>query len=128
MCARQATAARRRRRINASESQLALQVLETLSWHEGQTPRQLYERLAEGQKDRRSFERLLEGLAGIGLVEMREDAFSRNGKIIAFWRVYLTEAGQKAGIGVVGTVRLTEAVAAPVVGKRMAKIGRLSKA
>jgi len=102
-------------------------VLETLNGREGQTPRQLHERLAAGQKDRRSFERLLEGLAGVGLIEMREDAFSRDGKIIAFWRVYLTEAGREAGIGAVGTVRLTDAATAPAR-KRVAKSWRARKA
>jgi hypothetical protein len=71
----------------------------------------LHERLTAGQPDRRTFERLLEALAGTGLIEMREDAFSRDGKVIAFLRLYLTEAGRKAGIGAVGAVRLTEVAA-----------------
>ncbi len=108
VCAPHATTARRMRRINAAESRLALQILEILSGYEGQTVRQLHEQLAEHQQDRRSFERLLEGLAGIGLIEMRKDAFSRNGKVIPFWRVYPSEAGCKAGIGAVGAVRLAE--------------------
>ena len=72
--------------MTAAESRLALQVLEALRWREGQTVRQLHERLAEGQSERRTFERLLEGMAGAGLVEVREDAFSRDGKVIPFWR------------------------------------------
>ncbi|CDH44115.1 DNA topoisomerase 3 [Candidatus Contendibacter odensensis] len=127
VCAPHASAARRVRRLNAAESRLALQVLETLSGGEGQTVRQLHERLAETGKDRRTFERLLEGLAGVGLIEMRADSFSRDGKVIAFWRVYLTAAGRKAGIGAVGSVRLTEVATAPAR-KRVAKSGRVGKA
>ena len=63
-----------------------------------------------GQVERRGFERLLEAMAGAGLLELREDAFSRDGKVIPFRRVYLTEAGRKAGIGEVGAVRLRETV------------------
>jgi DNA topoisomerase-3 len=111
VCAPQAAVARQMRRLNAAESRLALQVLETLGGREGQTVRQLHERLTAGQPDRRTFERLLEALAGTGLIEMREDAFSRDGKVIAFLRLYLTEAGRKAGIGAVGAVRLTEVAA-----------------
>ncbi len=108
VCAPDTATMRRKRRINAAESRLALQILEALGRREGQTVRQLHERWAEGRKDRQSFERFLEGLAGAGLIEMREDAFSRDdGKVIAFRRAYLTEAGRKAGIGAVGAVRLT---------------------
>ena len=77
------------------------------------------ERLTEGLADRRSIERLLEAMAGAGLVALQEDAFSKDGKIISFRRVHLTEAGRKAGIGEVGAVRLLEVAAkAPAVRKR----------
>ncbi|MCB1823962.1 MAG: DNA topoisomerase 3 [Candidatus Competibacteraceae bacterium] len=110
VCAPEAAVVRRTRRLNRVESERVLQVLDALRWREGQTPRQLCERLTEGQVERRGFERLLEAMAGAGLLELREDAFSRDGKVIPFRRVYLTEAGQKAGIGEVGAVRLRETV------------------
>ena len=112
VCAPQATTARHTRRLTRIESQWVLQTLAVLQQREGQTPRQICERLAEGQGDRRAFERLLEAMAGTGLVELQEDAFTKEGKVIAFRRVYLTEAGRKAGIGEVGRVRLTEKAAA----------------
>ncbi|MCB1820439.1 MAG: DNA topoisomerase 3 [Candidatus Competibacteraceae bacterium] len=108
VCAPQATTTRRTRRLNRIESQWALQVLEGLRWREGQTPRQLCERLTDGQADRRMFERVLEAIAGTGLVELRDDAFTKEGKVIAFRRVYLTDSGRTAGMGEVGTVRLAE--------------------
>ncbi|MDS4032254.1 MAG: DNA topoisomerase 3 [Candidatus Contendobacter sp.] len=126
VCAPQATTMRRSRRLTATESRLALQVLETLRWREGQTVRQLHERL-EGLSERRAFERLLESLAGAGLVTIHEEAFSRDGKVIPFWRVYLTDAGRAGGIGAVGTVRLTEAAAARAVGRKRASVSQHSR-
>ncbi|MCB1775889.1 MAG: DNA topoisomerase 3 [Candidatus Competibacteraceae bacterium] len=108
VCAPQATITRRTRRLSRLESQWALQVLEGLRWREGQTPRQLYERLTDGQADRRVFERMLEAMAGTGLVELQDDAFTKDGKIIAFRRTYLTDRGRAAGMGEVGAVRLAE--------------------
>ncbi len=119
VCAPQATMARRTRRLTRAENQLVLLVLEGLRQREGLTPRQLCERLTEGLADRRSIERLLEAMAGAGLVELQEDAFSKDGKIISFRRVHLTEAGRKAGMGEVGAVRLLEVAAkAPMVRKQ----------
>ncbi len=111
VCAPQATTARRTRRLTRIESQWVLQTLAVLQQREGQTPRQLCERLMGGAGDRRMFERLLEAMAGTGLVDLQEDAFTKEGKVIAFQRVYLTEAGRRAGISEVGRVRLTEKAA-----------------
>ena len=127
VCAPQAATARRSRRLTAAESRLALQVLEALRWREGQTVRQLHERLAESPGERRTFERLLEGMAGAGLVAMQEDAFSRDGKVIPFWRVYLTEAGRASGVGAVGAVRLTEAATARAAGRKRVGGSRRSR-
>ena len=118
VCAPRAAAARRSRSLRPAESQLALQVLEALRWREGQTIRQLHEKLTNGQGDRRTFERLLEAMAGVGLVEIRDDAFSKDGRVIAFRRLYLTEAGGNAGIGDVGAVRLREAATGTAAGRK----------
>ncbi|MCB1921907.1 MAG: RecQ family zinc-binding domain-containing protein, partial [Candidatus Competibacteraceae bacterium] len=112
VCAPQATTTRRTRRLSQIESQWALQVLDGLRWREGQTPRQLYERLTNGQADRRGFERVLEAMAGTSLVELRDDAFTKEGKVITFQRVYLTDGGRKAGVSEVGMARLAEKVTA----------------
>ncbi|HRY19059.1 MAG TPA: DNA topoisomerase 3 [Candidatus Competibacteraceae bacterium] len=114
ICAPQATIARRTRRLSHTESQWALQVLEGLCWREGQTPRQLCERLTEGQENRRAFEQLLEAMAGTGLVELQDDTFTKDGKVIAFRRVYLTETGKKAGAGEVEMMRLAGKAATTV--------------
>jgi DNA topoisomerase-3 len=127
VCAPQAATARRSRRLTAAESRLALQVLEALRWREGQTLRQLHERLAESAGERRTFERLLESLAGAGLIALQEDSFSRDGQVIAFWRVYLTEAGRTSGVGAVGTVRLAEAASANATPRQRSSGGRRSR-
>ncbi len=126
VCAPQAATARRSRRLTAAESRLALQVLEALRWREGQTVRQLHERL-EGPGERRAFERLLESLAGAGLIALQEDAFSRDGKVISFQRIYLTDAGRAGGAGAVGAVRLTEAATARAKGRKNASNSRRSR-
>lgn len=112
VCAPRATAARRTRALTTAESQWVLQVLESLRWREGQTVRQLHEKSTSAPGDRRAFEQLLDAMAGAGLVAIQDDSFSRDGKIIPFRRLYLTEAGRKAGIGAVGMVRLTEKTSA----------------
>lgn len=113
VCAPQTALLRQSRRLTTAESQLSLQVLEALRWREGLTIRQLHEGVGNPQIKRATFERLLEGLAGAGLVEVRPDAFSSDGKVITFWRIYLTEAGRASGIGTVGAVRLAEEKTTP---------------
>jgi DNA topoisomerase-3 len=108
VCAPEAATARHWRGLTAAESQLALQILDALRWREGQTVRQLHERLAAEQSERRAFERLLESLTGAGLIALQEDAFNRDGRVISFRRVYLTDAGRAGGAGAVGAARLTE--------------------
>jgi len=92
-------------------------VLEALRWREGQTVRQLHERLVEGSGDRRVFEQLLDAMAGAGLIAIRDDSFSRDGKVIAFRRIDLTDIGRKAGIGETEAVRLREAAAPKTAGR-----------
>ena len=111
VCAPEKALAQQTRRLSHTECEQVLQVLDALRGREGQTPRQLCERLLGGLGERRAFERLLEAMAGAGLLELREDAFNREGKVISFRRVYLTPAGQKAGIGEVGPLRLRKTVA-----------------
>ena len=53
----------------------------------------------------------LEALAGNGLLELKEDAFRSEGRIIVFRRAHLTAAGADAGISEVGQVRLRKPAA-----------------
>ncbi|PIE83066.1 MAG: recombinase RecQ [Candidatus Contendobacter odensis] len=121
VCAPQNTVARRTRPVTSSESRLILQILETLRWREGQTMRQLHARLTNGSPDRRCFERLMEALAGNGLIKLRDDTFTRDHKVIAFRRLYLTALGQSAGISEVAAIRLSETAVKPAQRKRTAR-------
>lgn len=106
VCAPHSAAANHTRALNRQETQQALQVLELLRQHNGQTPRQLCERILGNLERRREFKRLLEAMAGSGLLELQEDAFSKEGRIIMFRRAHLTELGQRAGVSEVGQVCL----------------------
>ena len=66
-------------------------------------------------------------LAGAGLITLHEETFSRDGKVIPFWRVYLTDAGRASGIGAVGAVRLTEAATARPAGRKRASVSLRSR-
>ncbi|MBL8258490.1 MAG: DNA topoisomerase 3 [Candidatus Competibacteraceae bacterium] len=120
VCAPQAAVARRTRALKPAETQLVLQVLEALRARESQTVRQLHDKLTKGLSDRRAFEQLLDAMAGAGLVESRNDSFNKDGKLIAFRWIDLTDRGRKAGIGETGRMRLREATAEKVARRRSA--------
>ena len=118
VCSPQATAARRTRPLKPTETQLVLQVLEALRARESQTVRQLHEKVTRGLSDRRAFEQLLDAMAGAGLVESRNDSFNKDGKVIAFRWIDLTDSGREAGIGETEKVRLREEKAATATKRR----------
>ena len=111
VCAPQHTTAQHNQPLNRQQIQQALQILEALRQWDGQTPRQLCERIVGDLSQRRIFEHLLEALAGNGLLELKEDAFRSEGRIIVFRRAHLTAAGADAGISEVGQVRLRKPAA-----------------
>lgn len=121
VCAPQAAVARRVRPLSSTELQWALQILETLRWRAGLTTGQMSERLAVKPGERRALERVLEAMAGAGLLELRDDTFVKDGRIIAFRRLSLTDTGQQAGVGALGAVRLPEEVVKPQPGHKRKK-------
>ena len=112
VCAPQSAIGQFAHALNRQQIQQALQILEALRQWDGQTPRQLCERIVGDLSQRRTFEHLLEALAGNGLLELKEDAFRTEGRIIVFRRAHLTAAGACAGISEVGQVRLRKLAAA----------------
>jgi DNA topoisomerase-3 len=89
-------------------------ILEALRAGDGQSTGRLCRALVgEAPEDRRRFEGLLGGLAQAGLVEVRPDAFEKDGKTIRFERAYLTAAGRAAPDGSGVTVRVTAASRKP---------------
>ena len=122
VCAPQATVVRRPRRLTSTEQRWALQLLDALRWREGLTPRQLCENLSVTQGERHAIERLLEAMAAAGLLELRDDTFARDGRIIAFRRAHLTEVGHQAGVGELGMLRLAEEVVKPKTARKQKRI------
>lgn len=122
VCAPQATVVRRTRRLTSAEQRWALQLLDALRWREGLTPRQLCERLSVARNERQAVERLLEAMAAAGLLELRDDTFARDGRIIAFRRSYLTEAGHQAGVGEIEPLRLAVEMAKPKAARKSKRI------
>lgn len=91
-CAPEACRVRRWRSADAAEQRLANAIVAALRQRDGQTPKQLYERLADGMT-RRAFELLLSALAMTGRVQLSEDEFVKNGRTIRFRRLYLQSDG-----------------------------------
>jgi DNA topoisomerase-3 len=107
VCAPQERLAQPLRALTAAETRLALQVLEALRRCDGLTLGQLH-RAHDEAVDRRLFERLVNGLAAAGLLRLREDSFLKEGRVIPFWRVFLTAAGRQGGAAVSAQVRLAD--------------------
>ncbi|MBN1655734.1 MAG: DNA topoisomerase 3 [Deltaproteobacteria bacterium] len=69
-------------------------ILEALRSRDRQAGGKVFRDNFEGVLERRRFEDLVTALARAGLIEIREDSFEREGRSIAFRRLYLTELGR----------------------------------
>ncbi len=93
-------------------------ILETLRDRDGLSTGQLFRNVGEPEGlDRRAFERLLSGLARATLLEIADDAFEKQGRLIHFQRAWLTSEGQQGVPHLGARVRLTE-LPPPQVRKR----------
>ena len=106
-CAPQDCVARCFRRPAETEMRMMLEILDALRQRQGLTTGQLHRQVGGDEVGRRSFEEVMGGLAQAGLVRLQEDAFEKNGQVIAFWRAYLTEAGHHGGAEAIARVRLS---------------------
>src|SRR5690606_35671702 len=89
-------------------------VLSDLHQRDGQTPGKLHAASQEHRRcDRREFEELLGAMEQAGMLERRADQFEKDGKTIAFQRVYLTELGRKPGIHLTNTLRMPGSTETP---------------
>jgi DNA topoisomerase-3 len=70
---------------------------------------QLQREIGDPDLDRRTFDRLLGGLSRAGLVQVREASFSKQGRVIPYWRVFLTAAGKQGGAAVISQIELPAA-------------------
>src|SRR5690606_37355712 len=74
------------------------------------TGRLCRELLGEAPAHRREFDRLAGSLVRAGLVQLSEDAFEKEGRLIAFQRISLTPEGRRTGEEIGQRVRLVEDV------------------
>ncbi|HSN89161.1 MAG TPA: ATP-dependent DNA helicase RecQ, partial [Thermoanaerobaculia bacterium] len=108
-CAPDACVARTFRRPNALESDLAGRVLFALRRRDGQTTGQLYREVCPDElSDRKSFEHLLGSMTRAGLLQLAEDSFEKDGKLIRFQRATLTPEGYRGDPDVVARIEMPE--------------------
>jgi DNA topoisomerase III len=102
------------RNPTAREIEQLSAIISLLRSRDGATSGQIHREIGTGgTSDRGVFEALLDGLAREGLVEMRADAFVKNGKTIRFQRVFLTRAGRLARTDVTDSIQVVEAPSQP---------------
>ena len=86
-----------------------LAILDALRQRDGLASGQLQREIGDPDLDRRTFDRLLGGLSRAGLVQVREASFSKQGRVIPYWRVFLTAAGKQGGAAVISQIELPAA-------------------
>ncbi|HEX7181938.1 MAG TPA: DNA topoisomerase 3, partial [Thermoanaerobaculia bacterium] len=95
------------------ESRILDQILRSLRRRDGQSTGQLYREIASPDGappslDRKAFERLLGGLTRAGLIQVQDDSFEKDGKLIRFQRASLTFEGSRTGAEAAVLVQLAE--------------------
>jgi len=93
------------------EQTAADRVLGALKERDGLSTGQLFKRCADGgvvSLDRRDFEEVLGGLARARLIEVLEDSFEKDGRVIRFQRAELTPRGWSAGPDATRSIRLPQ--------------------
>ncbi|WP_223641592.1 DNA topoisomerase 3 [Corallococcus sp. EGB] len=98
---------------SALEAHALGRILEALHARDGQATGRLHRELFGEQLHRRDFERLVGGLVRAGLVRLDSDSFDKDGQVIQFQRLALTDAGRRARVIAPGQVVLPQAREVP---------------
>ncbi|MFB1482398.1 DNA topoisomerase 3 [Corallococcus sp. RDP092CA] len=98
---------------SALESHALGRILEALHARDGQATGRLHRELFGEQLHRRDFERLVGGLVRAGLVRLDSDSFDKDGQVIQFQRLALTDTGRRARVIAPGQVVLPQAREVP---------------
>ncbi len=125
LCEPSACLVKRFRQPDVRESVHLEQIMRSLIERDGQSTGQLFRGVyGPSSGERRAFEHLIGALVRAGLVRMVDDAFEKDGRLIEFRRVYLTEEGRGYTAEHLGAVALTEL---PDSGPKRRASGRRSK-
>ncbi|WP_375756074.1 DNA topoisomerase 3 [Corallococcus exercitus] len=98
---------------SAMEAHALGRILEALHARDGQATGRLHRELFGEQLHRRDFERLVGGLVRAGLVRLDSDSFDKDGQVILFQRLSLTDTGRRARVIAPGQVVLPQAREVP---------------
>ncbi|MBN9680922.1 MULTISPECIES: DNA topoisomerase 3 [unclassified Corallococcus] len=98
---------------SALEAHALGRILEALHARDGQATGRLHRELFGEQLHRRDFERLVGGLVRAGLVRLESDSFDKDGQVIQFQRLALTDTGRRARVIAPGQVVLPQAREVP---------------
>ncbi len=113
-CAPEACQVKRHRAPTGREAEALKALGAALRQRDGQGSAQLHREIGgEALLDRKLFEQLLGGAVRAGLVRLERDAFEKDGRTIAFQRVYLTGEGRAGGFDTLAGVELVEQQAGP---------------
>ena len=95
VCAPETCATLRFVEPSSAERHWLERVLESLRERDGQAMGRLHRELFGEALPRRDFERLAGGLVRAGLARLDEDSFDKDGQVITFQRISLTEEGRR---------------------------------
>ena len=109
VCAPETCAVVRFEEPSALESHALGRILEALHARDGQATGRLHRELFGEALHRRDFERLVGGLVRSGLVRLDSDSFDKDGQVILFQRLSLTDTGRRARVIAPGQVVLPQA-------------------
>ncbi|WP_255217469.1 DNA topoisomerase 3 [Myxococcus sp. AM010] len=95
VCAPEACATLRFAEPTSAERHGLERILESLQERDGQATGRLHRELFGEALPRRDFERLVGGLVRAGLTRLAVDSFDKDGQVISFQRLALTDAGRR---------------------------------
>ncbi len=114
---------RPRRALDASEKNLGITLLASLAGKEGVSTGRLFEDVSTtlGGVTRPNFERVLKLFESQSWVELNSAEFEKDGKVISFRKIFLTQAGRKVRAADLDRVEIGEAPVAAKAKKRATK-------
>ncbi|WP_245772087.1 DNA topoisomerase 3 [Myxococcus fulvus] len=98
VCSPESCATLRFAEPSASERHWLERILESLQERDGQATGRLHRELFGDALPRRDFERLVGGLVRAGLTRLEVDSFDKDGQVISFQRLSLTDEGRRTRV------------------------------